>query len=836
MKKFIWIIGLLFMTGLVSAYPTNYCIMLSGGLWCTNTTLSTNNSYTIAQTDALLLGKLSLTDQRFNDTAAINFVNASLSNFYLNSNPQGFINASQLIQFNQSQDISYLNFTINGLMVSNVSLWGNFANYYPASNPSGFVDASGLQAFNDTAGIRSLNMSKLNVSDQRFNDTAGINFVNASLSNFYTLINGNGLASNITNLQASNISIWSNFANYYSLIRGNDLALNVSNLQVSNLSKLQNGSSANLSSLIVVGNTTLYNLNSTGNITFLDNSGQSRDLGNIATHISEMQLNTLLDNSRSSINLTSNGLNFTLYAVNGCGQWNLGGIIYPNDHSCVTSATITLLNGTDANPKTNYLHFYLNAGIPTFTSTESYPSYEHIDVATFKVGNVNATNFTIYSYDRNRYEIYSFISNVIERFEEAGTLYVSGFSTIAGTKNILVGPGNFFNGITEMFTNLSINSSNSFYRINSTGQFITAATFNSSSFSQYQTGQLVSNNRYINVVWGIVPTSPVSGGSVATIPKLVAIIQSRPSTEYTSTALAEQDLFGMTNYYPSDSTIKNVFTPIARQVLLIQTGGGGTATAQTLTNGALFIDIRGKTSSTGGAPMPSSSDHAVLSNLDYSVAGHTGFASSSDINLLNLSKLNISDQRFNDSASIDLLNLSKLNISDQRFNDSLAISYINSSLINYYLAINGNSLAINISNTNQSLMDYILAQGLINDDLYRIKLNVTDQRFNESAGIVSLNATKLNIGADINWTQLQNYPIACSANNFMTQVGDSITCTSVQETVVSLKVNGNLTVTDRVIVSKPIPFYIWYFNDTVWDCVNATGTIYNRGNASILCA
>jgi len=363
-----------------------------------------------------------------------------------------------------------------------------------------------------------------------------------------------------------------------------------------------------------------------GDVWSKDTGGQWRSLNNVQTHLAEMQIGTLLDSSRSTLTLTGSVLNFTLFADDGSGFWNINGTIYPTNGIGVNNATVALLNGTDANPKTNYIHFYLNAGVPTLTTTEAYPSYDHIDVATFKVGNVNATNYTIYAYDRNRYEIDSFVKKVIERFEEQGALYVSGFSQATSTKTINVSPGYFFNGITEMFTNITINSTNNgFYRINSTGAFLTSSTYDAATFSQYQTGEAITNNRYVNVVWGIVPTTTVSGGSVATVPKLVAVIQSKPATEYNSVALAEQDLYGMANYYPSDSVIKNVFTPVARQVLLISTGGGGTATAQTLSNGALFIDIRGKTTSAGGAPIPSSSDHAVLSNLAYATSGHTGF-------------------------------------------------------------------------------------------------------------------------------------------------------------------------------------------------------------------
>ena len=117
----------------------------------------------------------------------------------------------------------------------------------------------------------------------------------------------------------------------------------------------------------------------------------------------------------------------------------------------------------------------------------------------------------------------------------------------------------------------------------------------------------------------------------------------------------------------------------------------------------------------------------------------------------------LANSLWNDSARIDGLNSSKLDITDQRYNESSRVNGLNSS-----------------------------------------KLDITDQRYNESARVDALNDSKLNKDAQINWTQLQNYPAACPPNNFMTQVGDTITCTSVQETPLSLQVDGNLTVLGNI--------------------------------------
>jgi hypothetical protein len=125
--------------------------------------------------------------------------------------------------------------------------------------------------------------------------------------------------------------------------------------------------------------------------------------------------------------------------------------------------------------------------------------------------------------------------------------------------------------------------------------------------------------------------------------------------------------------------------------------------------------------------------------------------------LLINTKLNITDQRYNDtfligierqgrinndsylyglinainlstntsglSARIDMLNLTKLDKTDQRYNETL---YINNQLLNYYNISEINNLLINFYNITEI------------DSLLDLKLNVTDQRYNETSYINNL--------------------------------------------------------------------------------------------------
>jgi len=403
---------------------------------------------------------------------------------------------------------------------------------------------------------------------------------------------------------------------------------NTTNLRVDalNTTKLQNGSNANLSGLTVTGGNVVV---TAGNITYVDRNSKTRVIQDTTEGYDEMTTNTLLDRSRSSLSCSGSKLNYTLTALNGKGEWVFNGTYYGGDEA-VPSASVTLLNGTNTTPKTNYVYFYLNGTTPTLTVSESDPTGVccSIIVGVFVVGETSGSNCVVYSYSRERFEIDAFVNRVITRINAQGTLYTSGFDTTASTKTINIGTGNFFNGLFAMFTNVSRNSTtDGFYLINSTGNFLQKATFDSATFGRYATGGAVSDDRYVSVVWGIVPTTTTAGGTTATVPKLVAVLQSEPAIEYASRTAAEQDLYGMTNYYPPNSAVKEVFTPIAKQILRIRTGGGGTGTAETLSNGLRYADLRGKVTSGGGAPVPSTNDHATLTNLDYANAGHTGFAS-----------------------------------------------------------------------------------------------------------------------------------------------------------------------------------------------------------------
>jgi hypothetical protein len=65
-------------------------------------------------------------------------------------------------------------------------------------------------------------------------------------------------------------------------------------------------------------------------------------------------------------------------------------------------------------------------------------------------------------------------------------------------------------------------------------------------------------------------------------------------------------------------------------------------------------------------------------------------------------------------------------------------------------------------------------------------------------------------------------------------VGASLNITKLNATGSSANIT-TLNVTTQFNLGKAPPFYIWYYNATVWDCYNGTGTLYNRGNGTLTC-
>ena len=331
-------------------------------------------------------------------------------------------------------------------------------------------------------------------------------------------------------------------------------------------------------------------MNIDGDLNFYDSRGHQVRLSYLARHLGEIELNTLLDKSRSSISTSGGVCTYTLYAVYGTTTWDFDGIKYPLG---AASASVALIGNTNAAPYTNWVYFKLVGNTPTLTATTSAPTGTYIMVAKFIVGLVSASSTVIYAYNRYRHEVDTFINRVIERIERQGSLYYSGaLPTVTATTLSIASGGKWYQGIFQMEGANTVTHA-AFYYIKN-GVWTAGSAL--SELLYYYNGDAVSAHKYVNIVWGIVPTTTTAGGTVPTTVKLFAVLQTKPVVEYTL-AQARQDIYEATNYYPPNDEMKEAFVPICRTIIDKDTGQFATF------DSALYSkDLRGQVTSGGGAP------------------------------------------------------------------------------------------------------------------------------------------------------------------------------------------------------------------------------------------
>jgi hypothetical protein len=349
-----------------------------------------------------------------------------------------------------------------------------------------------------------------------------------------------------------------------------------------------------------------------GGINYYDSRGHANRLSHVTRHIQEMSDGTLLDKSYSSLSCADGVLTYTLNATYGEGTWNFKGVVYPTS---VASASIALTAGTDAVPVMNYVYFRLVNNVPTLSVSATDPTGDNcIMVAEFIVGAVSGSSYTIYGYNRYRVEVDSFIKRVIQRTENAGTLYESGgLPTVTqGTPWISVASGaKWYSGIFK-FESANTTTGVVFYYLKEVaGVNNWFAGTQLSDLLFYTDGTAVANHGYANIVWGIVPVTTTLGGTVAATVKLIAVLQSEPTTEYTSLATVRQDSYEATNYFPPDTQLKEVFVPIARTII----SEDADTQLQTFDTGIYWKDLRGRVTSGGGAATSTDTSGLVEKSL-----------------------------------------------------------------------------------------------------------------------------------------------------------------------------------------------------------------------------
>lgn len=667
------------------------------------------------------------------------------------------------------------------------------------------------QRYNDTTAID----LKLNITDQRYNDTALINskiyWTNRTPN---SEIDGSVYAlmmTNPPNQELPHFIVQSGGSTQASVILRSFMIQN----EINNFSNTTDVTDCG-KYMSYINETLKIDCNTTttgadllvsddiqivGDAWVRDDTGEYHFLSNDLSHSDELMTNTILDNSYGSVFVNATGAYFNLRTVTGKnGELNLDGtIINPG----LNNISVKLLNGTNSTPVNNYLYLYNNSGTIELATAQSYPTMTHVDIAWFKVGEVTTSSANIYAYSQVRYQTPDFIEKVIERFEKSGTLYVSGFDTSSSVSQLNISTGEIINIITEMNSNNNFSVADGFYFINGSGSFVQANTL--SALNQYSNGVACTGTCRINVVFGVIPSNAMNG-SDSTSFRLVAVLPTDPGAgnRYTTVTTAIQDNFGETTYYPNDEILKNSFTPIARVIVR-----PGTNVLEPFTAGLYHKFIAGTVTTGGSAPISTTTDHALLTNLDYSTAGHTGFASSTVLDSVNATAtaaLPATDQRYNDTAAISAVNNSlssyaKLSANNtftgdnNYFTGTLWLNNVNATIIN--------STSINVSS-------YVYAGGIIYEN--GVTLN---SKYNYSVAINSINTTAVNAAAvatsaGSNATTAINYAIAANstanlanttANNALPKAGGTMT--------------GNITVGAEIGFYYNATNYIT-FNGTCW--------------------
>jgi len=457
---------------------------------------------------------------------------------------------------------------------------------------------------------------------------------------------------------------------------------------------------------------------------------------------------------------------------------NLNGTVYDLGK---TNDSISLNIGNNTNPQINYVSY--QGTPPVLTIDTSHASARHADVWEGLVG-----NGTTYMYLNHLITNDEFVYNSNSRFDDEGSLYIDGFTVSATASSINYSSGTYWDALEEKSVANNLTSSN-FVIVLNNGNFIQATSF--TNITQYNDGGAIGSNKYYQAVVGILQSNDTTA-------KMVIVPSTTPGTEYSTSAAAEQDAFGTTTFTVNNANINGHFLPLS-QVILKQ----GLNTLQAYSNGRYYKNIIGLP--VAGTAASGTNDHALLTNLDYASSGHTGFAST----------IYSSSDNTTQASLIDL----KANLASPTFTGTVIMPLLNVSGTLFVELINITQRITTDNATQASLITTLRADNTTQGvHISTLQADNTTQ----AALITTLRSDNTTQAALITNLGTDNTTQATLINNRLQLAGGSMT--------------GNITFgaasTNRFGV---VPFYIWYVNATWFDCVNASGTLYNRGNASWVC-
>ena len=277
---------------------------------------------------------------------------------------------------------------------------------------------------------------------------------------------------------------------------------------------------------------------------------------------------------------------------------------------------VLINNGTQANPVANYVYMH-NISNPTISiaaTEEEVEIINHVWVDRVLVGNFSGSNHEIYSSAHADDLVDESLHNNDDKDYHLGLLYEAGFSTTVNATALQVGAGEYWYKALEKETFENHTLIDGVFLVNASGNYEIINDL--SDITTYgDTGNLIGNSKYVNLVWCIVS----SNGIV----RLMVLVQNEPSTEYNSISVALADIENKVVFSPSVKLLKLTFLPFAQTVFQ-----QGTNQFEIVSGSDRFLDLRGTKDATAGgsAPSPSIVDHNLLtaSSLIFTASGHTG--------------------------------------------------------------------------------------------------------------------------------------------------------------------------------------------------------------------
>lgn len=316
----------------------------------------------------------------------------------------------------------------------------------------------------------------------------------------------------------------------------------------------------------------------TGFMFYTDSKGDTHILQADGTTIDRLRSNVILNEVDMSYFSNSTGVYLNVSSIDGTTiKINLGGT---QKNTGVVEYIILLNSGTSTIPVVNLVYLYniSNVTVGITDNEQDLHLIDHVILTRILLGNFTNTEHNIYGSSKEDDSVQNFLHNINDRLYHDGLIYLSGFTPSISLTQLNISVGEYYSGLFKINSPNNLTLSDGAYLVNSSGHFI---NFNSTSeITKYSdTGGLIGNAKYYNLVWGIVTTNGDA--------KLIALIQKEPDTEYNTVDIALTDKELKLVDKPSIEILKNNFLPIARTVVQKNTNE-----FELIAGSDRFIDLR----------------------------------------------------------------------------------------------------------------------------------------------------------------------------------------------------------------------------------------------------